>query len=46
MHKLQDLILKINSLKENNEYLSYQETLQVFKALKHVSAEKLLLRKL
>ncbi len=45
MHKLQDLILKINSLKENNEYLSYQETLLVFKALKNVSAEKLIVEK-
>ncbi|PHS64891.1 MAG: hypothetical protein COB12_07390 [Flavobacterium sp.] len=45
MHKLQDLILKINSLKENNEYLSYQETLLVFKALKKISVEKVILEK-
>lgn len=46
MQKFQDLILKINSLKENNEYLSYRETIKVFKALKHISADKLLLEKI
>ena len=46
MQKLQDLILKIDNLKENNEYLSYQETILVFKALKHISADKLIVEKI